>query len=354
MLVLTWLVLHVRKNMTPARPNSEARQVSERSFWANFVFLQLTLFCKLITAVIILIHVCGLTSNSMPISTLRLFYNGSGLFMCIAYFIMLYQWVFIAMRVNLYGGKFGVRVFKKRVKKSKLTNNAVGWVIFSTTLALILLEVFYPVDQVGQAVTMVEIVEFTTLLLCFTITGSLIIRNLWVYFDKTYNCQRHSLLAALLLTILSLLVLQLRYILEFVYNGQQVQISTPGDADPDSKKAQISITVCLCVILISDLLPIVTQMLCIWIACKGKWHDLISGFLHKPNAGDTSTYAGSCMLDALRNELARDMQSDQDFNFLNDLDSKAAILAESSRVIKFNRQTESFDNTLFKANGGLG
>ena len=247
-----------------------------------------------------------------------------------------------------------MRVFKKRVKKSKLTNNAVGWVIFSTTLALILLEVFYPVDQVGQAVTMVEIVEFTTLLLCFTITGSIIIRNLWVYFDKTYNCQRHSLLAALLLTILSLLVLQLRYILEFVYNGQQVQISTPGDADPDSKKAQISITVCLCVILISDLLPIVTQMLCIWISCKGKWDDLISGFLHKPNAGDTSTYAGSCMLDALRNELARDMQSDGDFNFLNDSDSRAAYLAESSRVIKLNRQTESFDNTLFKASGGLG
>ena len=49
------------------------------------------------------------------------------------------------MRVNLYGGKFGVRVFRKRVKKSKLTNNAVGWVIFSATLALILLEVFYPV-----------------------------------------------------------------------------------------------------------------------------------------------------------------------------------------------------------------
>ena len=90
MLILTWLVLHVRKNMTPARPNSEARQVSERSFWANFVFLQLTLFCKLITAVIILIHVFGITSHTMPIQTLRLFYNASGLFLCIAYFINLY------------------------------------------------------------------------------------------------------------------------------------------------------------------------------------------------------------------------------------------------------------------------
>ena len=83
---------------------------------------------------------------------------------------------------------------------------------------------------------MVEIVEFTTLLLCFTITGSLIIRNLWVYFKKTYNCQRHSLLAALLLTILSLLVLQLRYTLEFVYNGQQIQISNGGDVAGDTQE----------------------------------------------------------------------------------------------------------------------
>lgn len=91
------------------------------------------------------------------------------------------------MRVNLYGGKFGVRVFRKRVKKSKLTNTAVGWVIFLVTLVLILLEVFYPVNQVGQAVTMVTICEFSMLLFAFTVTGSIIIRNLWVYFEKTYD-----------------------------------------------------------------------------------------------------------------------------------------------------------------------
>ena len=86
-------------------------------------------------------------------------------------------------------------------------------------MALILTEVFYPGYKFGQAVTIVEICEFTILLFAFTITGSIIIRNLWVYFEGTYNNQRHSLLAALLLTILSLLVLCLRYVLEFVYNG---------------------------------------------------------------------------------------------------------------------------------------
>jgi len=85
-------------------------------------------------------------------------------------------------------------------------------------------------------------------------------------------------LAALLLTIVSLVVLLMRYSLEFVYNGQQVEI---GGGDQKTEKATISITACLLVILVSDLLPIVTQMLCIWISSKGKWDNLISGLLCK-------------------------------------------------------------------------
>ena len=90
MLFLLWLVIHVRKYVTPARKNSTARQVSERSFWANFAFLQLTLFCKFITVTIILLHVTGIAGTNLPITTVRLFYNASGLFLCIAYFINLY------------------------------------------------------------------------------------------------------------------------------------------------------------------------------------------------------------------------------------------------------------------------
>lgn len=194
-------------------------------FFTNFIFLQLTLFCKLITAVIIMIHVVGLSRNEMPTQTIRLFYHASGLFLCIAYFISSYQWIFIAMRVNLYGGKLNTRDFRKRVKKSKLTYAVTSSVIFSATLALILLEVFDPsFGQVSQAVSMVEVVEFTCLLFSYIVTGSIIIRNLWVYFSSNYTRQRRTMLAALLLTIASLLVLQVRYILEFVYNGQKVEI----------------------------------------------------------------------------------------------------------------------------------
>lgn len=156
---------------------------------------------------ILLLHICGYTKRDLPISSIRAVYSASGFFLCVAYLISLYQWVFIAMRVNLYGGKFGMRAFRKRVKKSRLTTTVASSVIFLATLALIVLEVWYPFKQITQAVSMVEICEFSFLLLSFIITGSIIIRNLWVYFEKSYIRQRRSMLAALLLTIASLLAL---------------------------------------------------------------------------------------------------------------------------------------------------
>jgi len=158
MILLTWIVTHVRNKMIHGPNNSLSRQISDRVFISSFIFLQLTLFCKLITAVIILIHICGLTSRNMPIETIRLFYHASGLFLCVAYLIALYQWLFIAMRVNLYGGKFGVRAFRKRVQKSKRVTATASSVIFSATFGLILLEVFTHFDQLTQAVSMLTVV----------------------------------------------------------------------------------------------------------------------------------------------------------------------------------------------------
>ena len=122
-ILLTWIFVHVRekhlRSLSSSNSNSMARQVGDRIFFANFIFLQLTLLCKLITVVIFLLHITGFAGSDIPITTIRIFYHASCLFLCVAYFINLYQWLFIVMRVNYYGGKFGVRDFRKRVKKSK-------------------------------------------------------------------------------------------------------------------------------------------------------------------------------------------------------------------------------------------
>jgi len=187
MILLTWIVVYVRNQSRLAPDNSLSRQISDRVFISSYIFLQLTLLCKLAVAVLILLHVCGFASHELPVPAIKLLYHASGLFLCIAYFITLYQWLFIAMRVNLYGGKFGVRDFRKRVMKSQRASCSSSFVIFTATFTLILVEVFTHLEQVSQAVSMLEVVQFASLLICFTITGPIIIRNLWVYFDKSYN-----------------------------------------------------------------------------------------------------------------------------------------------------------------------
>ena len=147
-ILLTWIVVRVRNNQDfGGLYNTQSRQVGNRVLFANFIFLQLCLLFKLITAVIFLIHVIGLSGSHLPILLIRLFYHSSCLFLCVAYAISLYIFIFMAMRVNLYGGKFGVRDFKQRVLKSKKTFTGVSSVIFICTLALILVESFYTSEQ---------------------------------------------------------------------------------------------------------------------------------------------------------------------------------------------------------------
>ena len=63
--------------------------------------------------------------------------------------------------------------------------------------------------------------------------------------------------------------------------------------------------------MVSDLLPIFTQMLCIIIASWGQWDALLADFLYRP-IPDESTYAGSHMLQSLSNELANNAPPDAD------------------------------------------
>ena len=300
---LTWLIMHAWDRTRQAPKLTMARTVGKRVFVANFIFLQATLICKLVTVVIILMHIIGIAQGAVQIPLVRSFYNASGLFLCIAYYVVLFQWCFITMRVNLYGGKYGVRVFRNRVNKTQCIFNIVGGFLFSATLGLIIYEALNTEDKVAQAVSLITIIEFTVLLLSFIITGTIIIRNLWRYFESTYNTQRHSMIAALLLTVVSLFVLQIRYSFEYIYNEQLISKKRDPDHDVPAKP-RFTARAALWVFLISDILPVVTQMLCIIIACWGQHDALLAEALYKPIA-DESTYAGSNMLQTFANDMAK-------------------------------------------------
>ena len=55
---------------------------------------------------------------------------------------------------------------------------------------------------------------------------------------------------------------------------------------------------------ISDLIPVVTHLLLIWMAGKGQTDYLVCGFLYQPQPSESTTYAGSVMLDDFKAELS--------------------------------------------------
>ncbi len=57
-------------------------------------------------------------------------------------------------------------------------------------------------------------------------------------------------------------------------------------------------------LVVSDIGPIIAQMYCMWLAKKGEWNDLISGFLEPPHPDEQTTLVGSVILDDLKEELS--------------------------------------------------
>ena len=111
---------HVKKTQYVEDINrySNSKRIGDRIFIWHFVFLQLCIFFRLVESIILMLNALGY-GESVKIWFIRGTRNGSFIFLCVSYSIILYQWIFIAHRVDLYAGVFSVDVFKNRVKLSK-------------------------------------------------------------------------------------------------------------------------------------------------------------------------------------------------------------------------------------------
>ena len=99
---------------------------------------------------------------------------------------------------------------------------------------------------------------------------------------------------ALLLTVFSILLLSIRYLLQFIFSNTY-DFSTPFNVAPGYAAVFV---------IFGDLIPIVIQMVCIWMTYKGEWDVLVTHYLHAPNAEDKTTDCGSVMLDQFRADLS--------------------------------------------------
>jgi hypothetical protein len=209
----------------------EERQVDWVYLW-NFLFLQGSLFCRLVTTGIILVHVMGLISteeSSLPVFFLRIFYHLSIVFLYVACSLNLYEWLLIIFRVNFFGGIFSLKDYKRKARTNKVLFIVFAVMVSMINITLIFLDAIDPTKPKSVAVTLVIALVFAIMLISFTVIGSILIRNLRLFFKKNYNKQRSSLIVALLLIIASLSTLALRYFLEYAYQMKHLKMSSIPD-----------------------------------------------------------------------------------------------------------------------------
>ena len=169
---------------------------------------------------------------------------------------------------------------------------------------IIFVDAFDPRKSSQLAQVMLITVVFSALLITFTVVGGILIHRLGAFFKHNYDRQRFALFKALILISLSLLILTIRYALEYSYLENNIPLYQPVSEGP-SKKSFPLYTLILFLI-VSDFGPILAQIYCMWLAKQGNWNELMSRFLEPPFQDEQSVVLRSHILDDLKNEI--DMQ----------------------------------------------
>ena len=185
MIAITYTAIKVKKEECVDEINKGAASIktNRRIFISHFVFLQMTMLCRLITIAILLFYAMGLgDSDNLPVLTIRIIYNTSLINLCIVYAISLYQWIFIVHRINLYSGLLTVNIFRRRDLLTKILYSLVIAGTLGFNLVLLIIEAWDPKVGISTAATSAILFELSALLLCFIVTGSILIRRLKLFF----------------------------------------------------------------------------------------------------------------------------------------------------------------------------
>ena len=215
------IAVKIRKerHIDESNKGTNSRRLGDRMLCTYVAFLFVTIFIRTLTIAILVFYVMGLADlKDLPLTTIQILYNTSLINLCIVFAIALYQWVFIVHRINLYSGFLRIENFRNRLKISKVLYIVVISGTLGTNLILMLVEAFKPEVGISTAVSSITLFELNSLLLCFIIVGSIMIRKLKTHFRDNYRLQRFYLLISMFLFILSLCIMVTRYSLEYVFN----------------------------------------------------------------------------------------------------------------------------------------
>ena len=123
----------------------------------------------------------------------------------------------IIHRVNFFGGLISRKDYKKRARVNRVVYSTIASIIALANVGIIFAEAFDPTTPTSLALTMTILIVFAAMLIVFTVVGIILIHRLGLFFKNNYDKQRFSLMTALGLIMASLVILSVRYGLEFTY-----------------------------------------------------------------------------------------------------------------------------------------
>ena len=94
------------------------------------------------------------------------------------------------------------------------------------------------------------------------------------------------MILALVSTLVSLAIINIRYVAEF---WEIRSVLDNGFA----ATVEISVTMTIMLLTLSDMIPICAQIFCIWLSGKNNWNHLVSGYLRGPRKSELTTECGS-------------------------------------------------------------
>ena len=190
-IALTAVFSHAKKHQycEAINKNSNSKRTGDRIFLAHFIFLQLCIVTRLILTAILTFRSLGYFASSLHrVWLIRLLYNSSVVFLCVAYGLQLYTWVFIIHRVHLYGGVFSVEEFRNRFKLTRRVFISCITALLVANLIFTLWEVAQPMaPMITKVNATVEFIEYFVLLVCFAVTGPMLVNKLEYFYEKNYK-----------------------------------------------------------------------------------------------------------------------------------------------------------------------
>lgn len=145
--------------------------------------------------------------------------KSSFVFLLVACSLQIFKWLNMIVRVQFFGGQYTRVTYDKLESVSRPAFILLATAAPLTNLAMIIIEAASSQSSklnIEISISLNFLVQSTSQAICFIVLGSFLVRKLYVYFRRNYDCQRRSFLKALTLVTISLIFINLRYSVEYL------------------------------------------------------------------------------------------------------------------------------------------